>query len=140
MTGANGDVRELVVASWRRATAMFEAAVRNARAGDRLTAVSRAYYAVLHATRALLATKGLMPKSHSGTKTLFGQEFVRTGMLPRWMGVAYSSLSEMRTAADYDVKLSDPTPQATEQALEDARRFLEEARRYLAEGGYIDGA
>lgn len=39
-------------------------------------AASRAYYAMLHAARALLAAKGLTVRSHSGLAAVFGEHFI----------------------------------------------------------------
>ena len=43
-------------------------------------AVSRAYYAMFHATKALLFSKNLTPKTHRGTITLFS-ELVKKGVI-----------------------------------------------------------
>lgn len=40
-------------------------------------AASRAYYALLHGARALLATKGLDSRKHSGVISLFNRHFVK---------------------------------------------------------------
>ena len=43
-------------------------------------AVSKLYYSLLYAVRALLLTKGLEPKSHEGALRLFGLHFVKAGI------------------------------------------------------------
>ncbi len=45
--------------------------------------ISRAYYSILHAARAVLLTQNLVTKSHSGLQRLFGQYFVLTGELEK---------------------------------------------------------
>jgi len=49
-------------------------------------AVSRSYYAVFQAARAVLATKELDSRKHSGIIGLFNQQFVKTGILPKDYG------------------------------------------------------
>ncbi len=83
MTEQGDAVRAFIAAAWKRASEALDDARDNAERGRAVTAVNRAYYSVLYAARALLATRGYRPKSHSGTQTLLGQEFVRTGALPR---------------------------------------------------------
>ena len=52
---------------------------------DLEASVSRSYYAMFYATEALLLTKSLKPSSHKGVITLFGEHFIKTGILPREM-------------------------------------------------------
>lgn len=44
-------------------------------------AVARAYYAVFHAARALLYSRGLETRSHRAVLSMVGEHFVRTGSL-----------------------------------------------------------
>ena len=44
-------------------------------------AVSRAYYAMFHAARAILFSKGAKAKTHRGTISLFGENIVKKGIL-----------------------------------------------------------
>ncbi|MFN3466456.1 MAG: HEPN domain-containing protein [Candidatus Brocadiales bacterium] len=52
--------------------------------------VTRSYYAMFTAARALLATKGLDSAKHSGVISLFNQHFVKTGVVEKDMGGTYS--------------------------------------------------
>ena len=49
-------------------------------------AVSRAYYAVFSAARAMLATKSLDSRKHSGVISLFNQYFVKTEVISKEAG------------------------------------------------------
>jgi uncharacterized protein (UPF0332 family) len=42
-----------------------------------MTAINRLYYGCFHATKALLLTKDLIPKTHSGTVSMLHQYFVQ---------------------------------------------------------------
>lgn len=46
-------------------------------------AVSRFYYAVFHAMRAVLSTKSLDTPKHSGVISLFNKEFVKPGLISK---------------------------------------------------------
>ncbi len=48
---------------------------------DYLDSVSRSYYAILTAARALLATKRLDSQKHYGVISLFNQHFVKTSIV-----------------------------------------------------------
>jgi uncharacterized protein (UPF0332 family) len=60
---------------------------------------------------ALLVQEGHKSKTHDGTQQIFGREYVRTGVIPRAYGKAYSQLFRLRQAGDYgdleDVTMED---------------------------------
>nr|WP_321352171.1 HEPN domain-containing protein [uncultured Methanoregula sp.] len=47
-------------------------------------AVSRSYYAMIYASRALLAARNLHPKGHKGLVLQFGLELVKKGYIDIW--------------------------------------------------------
>ena len=47
---------------------------------------SRCYYAMFFMVEAVLLTKGLSASSHKGVISLFGEHFVKTGILGRELG------------------------------------------------------
>ena len=55
-------------------------------------AVNRIYYAIFYATTALLYTKKLYPKTHLGVKSLFSNEFIRTGLIDQKYSKYYSAV------------------------------------------------
>lgn len=52
-------------------------------------AVSRAYYSMFHATRAILFARSLRAKTHKGVITLFGEHIIRKG-IPAEKGLRFS--------------------------------------------------
>lgn len=67
-------------------------------------AINNAYYAMFHASQAILAAKGLSPpKTHKGLRELLGREFIKTGLLEDHLGKDISKAFEMRQASTYDV-------------------------------------
>ena len=65
-------------------------------------AVSKLYYSLLYAVRALLLTKGLEPKSHEGALRLFGLHFVKSGAFEAKDSHIFSKLMKYREEADYN--------------------------------------
>lgn len=63
--------------------------------------VTRSYYAMFTASRALLATKGLDSSKHSGVISLFNQHFVKTGVVEKDMGGLIADAKELREKGDY---------------------------------------
>ena len=68
-----------------------------------LDGLSRAYYAALHYTRALLLSIGIVPKSHKGALTLFSLHFIKTARIPKEIGVIFSILQKIREDSDYEI-------------------------------------
>jgi uncharacterized protein (UPF0332 family) len=84
--------------------------------------LSRAYYAALHHARALLLSMDIIPKSHKGTITLFSLHFIKTGIIPKEIGVIFSILQKIREDSDYEIGTFYERDEA-ERLLEDTRLF-----------------
>lgn len=63
--------------------------------------VNRIYYAVFYEVLALLLTKGLASPKHSGVKSFFNREFVKTGIVKGEFGDFFNSIFEFRQKSDY---------------------------------------
>ena len=95
--------KKSAIAEWRRATECKGAAQLCRREGYYADAVSRAYYAVMHAARAALQLYDVTATSHTGVRSMFGLHIVRAGLVePEWAAVVGDSGDE-RIASDYDV-------------------------------------
>ena len=66
------------------------------------TIANRLYYAAYNAVSALLIAYGYTAQTHSGVSHLFGQHFVKTGIVPDDFGRLYHKLFSMRLTGDYD--------------------------------------
>ena len=97
-------------------------------------AVSRAYYAMFYAARALLASRDLHPKGHKGLIIQFGLEFVKKGFIEETYGRALSYAKERRETVDYNIE-STMTPDEADIIIVDARNFLERIERAFDEMG-----
>lgn len=65
-------------------------------------AANRYYYACFHAVQALLLKNQITCHSHSGLIACFGQNFIKTGILPKGMGAFLSRMEQLRQKGDYN--------------------------------------
>lgn len=63
--------------------------------------VTRSYYAMFTAARALLVTKELDSSKHSGVISLFNLHFVKTGIVESDMGGILTKAKGLREKGDY---------------------------------------
>jgi uncharacterized protein len=95
-------------------------------------AVSRAYYAVMHAAKSALLLHDRVVESHAAIRRHFGSVLVRTGRIEKEWAAILAKEQDRRIAADYDAGLSMDA-ESTLQLVEEADRFVERIRRYLGE-------
>ena len=70
--------------------------------GDSRGAVNRAYYAVFHAMRSVLATEGKDFSKHSGVISYFRMNYVKNGVFGKDLSDTISNLFASRSMSDYD--------------------------------------
>lgn len=94
-------------------------------------AANRLYYALYYAASALLLSKGISTKRHSGLITQVHLNFVKTGILTIEEGALFKVMFDLRHESDYedfiDVESSDIeeyTPQVKE-LVEKLKRLAE---------------
>ncbi|MCH7658796.1 MAG: HEPN domain-containing protein [Bacteroidetes bacterium] len=63
--------------------------------------INRLYYACFYAVTALLLKNGAKPRTHTGTRTLFFQKYVKTNIISKDFGNLYSDLFDWRQESDY---------------------------------------
>jgi uncharacterized protein (UPF0332 family) len=63
--------------------------------------VNRLYYACFYAVSALLAQDDLSSSRHTGVRSLFNRQYVKTGKVPKQMARVYNDLFERRQESDY---------------------------------------
>lgn len=98
--------RNMVVAEWNRARESLRAAETLTRDGLYADAISRAYYAILHAAKAALHVHDIVAESHPAVRRMFGLHLVKAGEIEtEWSAYLTESLDD-RLAADYDVEIS----------------------------------
>lgn len=126
--------RNMVLAEWRRASEALRAAESLTRDSWYADAISRAYYAILHAAKAALFVHDVAAESHAAVRRLFGQHLIRAGEIEsEWSAHLVESLDD-RLAADYDAEASFSVKEARQECRR-SREFLSRIRRYLVTQG-----
>jgi len=91
--------------------------------GDIRRPISMAYFIYLDAARAALIAKGIAPKSHAGSLSLFGEHFVKNGRVPKKYAVHFKRRETDRLDATYEMR-KQFTKEDAERALAIAEEFL----------------
>ncbi len=105
--------------------------------GYYLDAVSKSYYAIFQAARAILATLELDSHKHSGVISLFNQNFVKTGLLPKEFRKIIVSAQDLRLSSDYD-DFYKVSKEEAEASLENAKIFIDGVEIYLRQKKYFE--
>ncbi|MEW6214811.1 MAG: HEPN domain-containing protein [Nitrospirota bacterium] len=100
-------------------------------------AISRLYYFLFHMIRALLASKGLEPKSHDGVERLFSLHFVKEGIFDPSDAKVLAVLMKYRSNADYKPEYVFTNEDYIEYK-EKAGLFSEKIKTFLKEKGYLE--
>jgi len=93
-----------------------------------VSAISRLYYSCFHATKALLLTKDLISKTHSGIINQLHHHFVLNGLFDASQATFFSRLMQERIDDDYSDFMIINKEEVTE--------YIEPARGYVT---YIEG-
>lgn len=126
--------RNMVLAEWQRAIASLQAAKNLTRDGLYADAISRAYYAVLHAAKAGLHVHDVAAESHTAVRRLFGLHLIKPGKIePQWSAYLTAGLDD-RLAADYDVETEFSKKEARNECVR-AGEFLKRIKQYLLKNG-----
>ena len=99
-------------------------------------ALSRSYYAILHAARAALLAEGVAVTSHRGVRRLFGQHLIKAGKLPLSLAEVLADEQDDRILADYDV-LFEPELDRVQKRVADAEEFLAAVKTFLAQANML---
>ena len=84
-----------------RAKETMEDARILADAGRWNACVNRLYYACFYVVSALLLFNGLSSSKHTGVRSLFNRQYVKTGKIPKELARTYNDLFERRQEGDY---------------------------------------
>jgi len=66
------------------------------------TSINRMYYSTFYAVNALLIKNGIKASSHSGVSRKFGELFVKTSIIEKYLAKHYADLFEKRCKGDYN--------------------------------------
>ena len=94
------------------------------------TAANRSYYAIFHATRAVLALDGQDYKRHSGVISSFQKDYIKTEIFDKQMSNIIKNAFDMRTESDYEDFYIIPKEDVKLQVAE-AETFITNIENYL---------
>ncbi|HPT01100.1 MAG TPA: HEPN domain-containing protein [Bacteroidales bacterium] len=101
----------------------FEAAKVLVQNGFWNSAVNRLYYAVFYAVNALLTLNEMDSQTHSGVRTQFSKNFIKTGKLDKKYGKLLVQLYDWRQQGDYE-NLFDFSEETVIQLIEPVSEML----------------
>lgn len=81
---------------------MLDAAQAELKRNSYRTANNRAYYAIFHGMRAVLALDQVDFKHHSGIISYFNQHYIATDVFPKQFSGIIKNASLLRNSSDYD--------------------------------------
>lgn len=97
--------------------------------GDGRGAVNRAYYAVFHAMRSVLAMEGKDFSKHSGVISYFRMHYVKSGVFAKDLSDIISNLFASRSMSDYD-DYFDLTDADVLKLVNEANEFVTAIRKF----------
>jgi uncharacterized protein (UPF0332 family) len=100
VTAERGERAALSLRRLARAKQHLKAARDLLDAHDLADSVSRSYYAIFQAARALLAREALESRKHSGVVSLFNRHFVKPGRVEKRLGTVLKDAWRQRELAD----------------------------------------
>ena len=95
--------RGLAVAEWRRSRSALQSASVLSRAELSADAISLAYYAIRHATKAALLTRSITASSHHAINRLLDRHLIYAGLIEREWPDVFRAAMQARMDADYNV-------------------------------------
>lgn len=98
--------------------------------GSLKSAANRAYYAVFHAMRAVLALDGVDMRHHSGVIAEFRRLYIKTGIFPTDLSAIISGLFNIRSESDYD-DMYLATKEIVALHVQNANLFINAIKEYL---------
>ncbi|WP_244409434.1 HEPN domain-containing protein [Methanocaldococcus jannaschii] len=101
-------------------------------------AVSRIYYSMFYCVKALLLTKEINPKKHSGVLKMFAKEFIKTNELDVELFEYINEAYNYRQTADYDATIEIKKEEA-EYLLHKGHIFLNKTKKYLISKNILKG-
>ena len=97
----NGELDNFIAYRIARARESLKEAEVLGKSGHWNAVVNRLYYACFYAATALLSKHDLTSSKHSGIRSFFNHNFVKTGIFPKETAVIYNALFERRQEGDY---------------------------------------
>lgn len=98
---------------------------------DYTTVANRAYYAMFHAMRAVMALDGEDRKKHSGVVAYFQENYIKSEIFDKDYSYAIKNAFLIRQESDYEDFYVVSKSEAVEQ-LENAKKFVTAIDKYIS--------
>lgn len=95
-----------------------------------LSANNRAYYAIFHSIRAVLALEPIDFKKHKDVVAYFNKNYVNPEIFPRTLGKRIMQAKRIREDSDYDDEYM-ANKEATENQIETAEELINLVEKYI---------
>lgn len=99
--------------------------------GDFKGAANRAYYAIYHAIRSILALDMVEFKRHSGNMSYFRQNYIKNGIFDIELSDFLTIASDARNSSDYDDFYIISRDEVNNQ-IDNAERLCKDVESYLS--------
>lgn len=132
-------LRQRILMGLHKARSKIAAAEDCRRLGHLDDAISRCYYAMYHAAAAVLSTRGIDPRTHQGLLTMFGEHFIKSGLIDKRFLKMLRRVKEVRENGDYGIAFK-PTVEETEETIAVSKEFVSEMERFLTDKLSEEGA
>ena len=126
------ETRTLIAYRLERAQESLEEAKILLERGYGNTFVNRLYYACFYAVSSLLLSRGLSSAKHSGIRSLFHQNFVKSNLVGVELGHLYDRLFDNRQKGDYADLVRFDVEEVSEW-YDETRGFVEMVENILKE-------
>ncbi|MDI6734978.1 MAG: HEPN domain-containing protein [bacterium] len=94
------------------------------------SAVNRAYYAMMHSTKALLTLLDIEAISHPGIIRKFGQEVVQKGIMNKRYAKSLSAAYNMRDKSDYKI-MEIIKDEKVDEVIKESEEFVFEIQKVI---------
>lgn len=91
---------------------------------------NRAYYAIFHSIKAILALEPIDFKRHKDVIAYFNKSYIRTEIFPKKLGHQISKASMVREDSDYDDEYVADS-EATKQQIKTAEELINLVEKYI---------
>jgi len=130
------DIKLYVLEEMKKAGRSLKAAEKLIEENLADDAISRAYYAVFHAARAALKSKGIETLTHQGLVTQFALHLVKPGLIEADYGDILRQEKEDRETGDYEPFTSFCLDEA-KKLVDDAKKFIVRIQNFLQESKFL---
>ncbi|MBQ3474568.1 MAG: HEPN domain-containing protein [Bacilli bacterium] len=96
------------------------------------SANNRAYYAIFHSIRAVLALDGIDFKKHKDVQAYFNKNYVNAEIFPKAMGRKIAEASRIREDSDYDDEFIVDSEKTNKQIVT-AEELIQLVEKYIEE-------